>query len=109
MWALVTNLAMQKSVKALTEGTEICSNYEYWTIIAWFSLILLGSMFLIIEKAYKMPIFRKHQYSNIIKVLIFISNIKSYITIKLCKTKGSIHLFKLMGSLQREDIKLHRN
>ena len=29
MQALITNLAMQKSVKALTEGTEICSNYEY--------------------------------------------------------------------------------
>ena len=56
-----------------------------------------------------MPIFRKHQYSNTIKVLIFISNIKSYVPVKLCKTTGSIHLFKLMGSLQKEDIMLHRN
>ena len=66
-------------------------------------------MFLVIEKVHKMPIFRKLQYSNTIKILIFISNIKSYIPIKLCKTTGSIHLFKLMESLQREDIKLHRN
>ena len=51
-----------------------------------------------------MPIFRKHQYSNTIKVLIFISNIKSYVPIKLCKNTGSIHLLKLMGNLQREDI-----
>ena len=56
-----------------------------------------------------MPIFRKHQYSNTIKVLIFISNIKSYVPIKLCKTTGSIHLFKLTRNLQKEDIKLHRN
>ena len=70
---------MQKSVKALTEGMIICSYYEYWIIIAWLSLLLLGIMFLIIEKVHKMPIFRKHQYSNTIKVLIFISNIKSYI------------------------------
>ena len=77
MWVLTKNLAMQKSVKALTEGMEICSNYEYWIIIAWLSLILLGIKFLIIEKVHKMPIFRKHQYSNTIKVLIFISNIKS--------------------------------
>ena len=109
MQALVTNLARQKSVKALTEGTVICSNYEYWIIIAWLSLILLGVMFLVIEKVHKMPFFRKHQYSNTIKVLIFISNIKSYIPIKLCKTTGSRHLFKLTGSLQREDIRLHRN
>ena len=45
MWVLVTNLAMQKNVKALTEGTVICSNYEYWIIIARFSLIFLGVMF----------------------------------------------------------------
>ena len=66
-------------------------------------------MFLIIEKVHKMPIFRKHQYFNTIKVLIFISNIKYYVPIKLCKTTGSIHLFKLMGSLQREDRRWHRN
>ena len=58
-------------------------------------------MFLIIEKVHKMPIFGKYQYSNIIKIMIFISNIKSYVPNKLCKTSGSIHLFKLMGSLQR--------
>ena len=58
-------------------------------------------MFLIIEKMHKMPIFQKHQYSNTIKILKFISNIKSYVPIKLCKTAGSIYLFTLMGSLQR--------
>ena len=57
MQALITDLAMQKSVKALTEGTEICSNYENWIIIALLSLILLGIMFLIIEKVHKMPFF----------------------------------------------------
>ena len=109
MQALVTNLAMIKGVKALTEGTKIETTYEYWIIIAWLSLILLGIMFLTIEKVHKMPIFRKYQYSNTIKVMIFISNIKSSVPIKLCKTLGSIHLFKLMGSLQREDVNLHRN
>ena len=29
MWALITNLAIQKSVKALTEEKENCSNYGY--------------------------------------------------------------------------------
>ena len=66
-------------------------------------------MFLTIEKVYKMPVFRKCQYFNTVKIMIFISNIKSYVPIKLCKTSGSIHLFKLMGSLQREDVNLHRN
>ena len=47
------NLAMLKGVKALTEGNKIGTNYEYWIIIAWLSLILLGIMFLIIEKCTK--------------------------------------------------------
>ena len=64
---------------------------------------------LVIENVHKMPIFRKHQYSYTIKILIFILNIISYIPIKLCKTTGSIHLIKMTGSLQREDIRLHRN
>ena len=34
MQALVTNWAMLKGVKALTEGTKIGTNYEYWIIIA---------------------------------------------------------------------------
>ena len=66
-------------------------------------------MFLTIEKLYRMPIFRKYHYSNTIKIMIFLSDIKSYVPIKLCKTLGSIHLFKLMGSINRESITLHRN
>ena len=69
----------------------------------------MGIMFLTIEKIYKIPIFRKYQCSNTIKIMIFFSNIKSYVPIKLCKTSGSIHLFKLMGSINRENITLHRN
>ena len=48
--------------------------------IAWLSLILIGIMFLTIvtiEKLYKMPIFRKYHYSNTIKIMLFLSNIKS--------------------------------
>ena len=45
MQVLITNLAMQKSVKALTEEKENCSNYEYWIIIMWLTLMLLGIIF----------------------------------------------------------------
>ena len=107
--ALVTNLAMIKGVKALIEENNSKINYEYWIIIVWLSLILLGVMFLTIERMYKMSYFKNHQYSNTIKFMIFISNIKSYVLVKLCKTSGSIHLFKLMASIQQENVTLHRN
>ena len=71
MRALVTNLAMIKGAKALIEETKIGTNYEHWIIIAWLSLILIGIMFLTIEKLYKIPIFRKYRYSNTIKIMMF--------------------------------------
>ena len=51
---------MIKGVKALIEETNNGTNYGYWVIIAWLSLILIGIMFLTIEKLYKIPIFRKY-------------------------------------------------
>ena len=44
-------------------------------------------------------------FSNAVKIMIFISDVKYYVPIKLCKTTGSIHLFKIMGTLKTENIK----
>ena len=44
MQALLTNLAMIKGVKALSEENE-ATNKEYWIIIIWLSLILLCVLF----------------------------------------------------------------
>ena len=41
--------------------------------------------------------------------MLFISDIKSYVPLKLCKTSGSIHLFKLNRSIIKENIALHKN
>ena len=105
---LVANLAMIRGVKAISKEIEAIDK-EYWIIIIWLSLILLCVLFLTMEKLYRMPMFRKYCYSNTIKIMLFISDIKSYVPIKLCKTSGSIHLFKLTGSINKENITLHKN
>ena len=105
---LVANLAMLRGVKAISKEIEAIDK-EYWIIIIWLSLILLCVLFLTIEKLYRMPMFRKYCYSNTIKIMIFFSDIKSYVPIKLCKTSGSIHLFKLTHSINKENITLHKN
>ena len=108
MQALVTNLAMIRGAKAISK--EIKSiNKEYWIIIILSSLILLCVLFLTVEKLYRMPMFRKYHYSNTIKIMIFISNIKSYVSIKFCKTSGSIHLFKMTVNINKENMTLHKN
>ena len=108
MQALVANLAMIRGVKAVDEKLNT-NDKEYWIIIIWLSFILLCVLFLTIEKLYRMPMFRKYHYSNTIKIMIFLSDIKSYVPIKLCKTSGSIYLFKLTGSIKKENITLHKN
>ena len=99
---------MIRGVKAISKEIEAIDK-DYWIIIIWLSLILLCVLFLTIEKLYRMPISRKYHYSNTIKIMIFISDIKLYVPIKLCKTSGSIHLFKLTGSINRENVTLHKN
>ena len=41
--------------------------------------------------------------------MIFISDVQNYVPIKLCKTAGSIYLFKIMGTLKAKNIKLIKN
>ena len=99
---------MIRGAKAITEEIKSVDK-GCWIIIIWLSIILLCVLFLTIEKLYRMPIFRKYHYSNTIKIMLFISDIKSYVHLKLCKTSGSIHLFKLTGSINKENITLQKN
>ena len=50
-----------------------------------------------------------HRFSNVVKIMILISDIQNYVPIKLCKTAGSIHLFKIIGTLKAKNIKLNKN
>ena len=50
-----------------------------------------------------------HRFSNAVKIMVFISDVQNYVPIKLCKTAGSIHLFKIIGTLKAENIKLIKN
>ena len=59
MQALLTNLAIVKGAKAINEENEAVTK-EYWITIICLSLILFCILFLIIEKLYRMPIFRKY-------------------------------------------------
>ena len=52
---------------------------------------------------------RGYKFSNAIKIMLFISDVQNCIPIKLCKTSGSIHLFKIKGTLKFKDIKLNRH
>ena len=50
-----------------------------------------------------------YKFSNVGKIMLFISDVQNYVPIKLCKTVGSIHLFKIKGTLNPKNIKLNKN
>ena len=70
---------------------------------------ILGIVIFIILNARKLKLCREHLFSNAVKVMLFISDAQNYIPVKLCRTTGSIHLFKITGKILPEHIKLKRN
>ena len=72
-------------------------------------LTILGLVMVAILHYRKSKLCRGCTFSNAVKIMIFISDVQYCIPIKLCKTAGSIHLFKITGMLKPENIKLNKN
>ena len=81
------------------------------TTLAYVDIILtLLSLIIVTFLHYRKSRFCKgHRFSNAVKIMIFISDVQNYVPIKLCITAGSIHLFKIIGTLKAENIKLIKN
>ena len=47
-------------------------------------------------------------FSNIVKIILSISDIQYYVPVKLCKTAGGIHLFKITGKITLDKVKLNK-
>ena len=76
--------------------------------LAYKSLVLtiLGLVMITILYYRKSKFCRGCMLSNALKIMVFTSDVQNYIPIKLCKTAGSTHLFKITGTLKAENIKL---
>ena len=79
-----------------------------WYTIAALASIFIGLIIFILITTRKCRIFRGKLLSNAVTVMLFFSNIKQYVPVKLCKTAGSIHLFKIFGQLIPDQITLKR-
>ena len=96
-----------KEVSAVTQkeiNTE-CKTLTYISLV----FTILGPVMVGILHYRKSKLCRGHMFSNAVKIMIFISDVQYYVPIKLCKTAGSIHLFKIIGMLEPENIKLNQN
>ena len=50
----------------------------------------------------KLKLCRGCLFSNAVKIMLFILDVQYYVPIKLCKTAGSIHLFKIKAKYNQK-------
>ena len=109
--AVVTNIAMQRirAVEAADMNGTLCTCKTQWYIMGMLIIITLGMLYLVTNKIRKTSFCKGRLFSNNTKILFFVSNAHSYVTIKLCRVAGSIHLFQIKGRLTPENVKLKKN
>ena len=107
--ALIASLVLHQ-IKEVGTISKKKTNSEC-TTLAYIGIILtILSLIIVMFLHYRKSRFCKgHRFSNGVKVVIFISDVQNYVPIKLCKTAGSIHLFKIIGMLKAENINLNKN
>ena len=106
---LVASLALHQIKEVSTSSREI--NSAQCTTLAYIGIILtILSLILVTYLHCRKPrLCKGHRFSNVVKIVIFISDVQNYVPIKLCKAAGSIHLFKIIGTLKAKNIKLNKN
>ena len=72
-------------------------------------IIMIGIIYLVTNKIKKSSLFKGQLFSNMSKVMLFISTTRSYVPIKLCRIAGSIHLFKIRRRLTIENVRFKKN
>ena len=106
---IVENLLLYKAKEMEARTPMKIDDSEYGTLAYIGIALTLLCMAIVILLHYRKSKFcRGHRFSNV-KIILFISDVQHYIPIKLCKTSGSLHLFKITGTLTSEDIKLNKN
>ena len=109
--ALVKNIAMQriKTVEAADVSDMLFTCKTQWYIMGMLTILTLGMLYLVTNKLRKSSFLKGRLFSNNTKILLFISNTHSYVPIKLCRVARSIHLFRIRGRLNPENIKLKKS
>ena len=105
---LITSLILHKIKEVEASSNE--TNSECKTL-AYIGIILAVLSLIIVTFLHyrKSKLCKGQKFSNAVKIMLFISDVQNYVPIKLCKTAGSIQLFKIKGTLKPEDIKLNKN
>ena len=110
--ALVTSLALQQVKEVKAEGTEdvdyMCECTAQFYVILTLSIAMIGLIIFAILQLGRIKLCRGQLFSNIVKIMLFVSEVQYYVPVKLCKTAGSIHLFRITGKIMMDKVKLNK-
>ena len=111
---LLASLALQtlREVSASTtkkkDETYMCNCTSQFYIILALSITIIGLVMYMTLQVKRIKLCRGQLFSNVVRIMLFISDVQYYVLIKLCTTAGSIHLFKITGMLMPEKVKLNK-
>ena len=109
---LVTSLTLQQVKEVKAEGTEYidykCKCTAQFYIILTLSITMIGLIIFAILQLRRLKLCRGQLFLNIVKIMFFISDVQCYVPVKLCKTAGSIHWFKITGKILMGKVKLNK-
>ena len=107
---LVTSLILHKIKEVEANSSSERTNSECKTL-AYIGITLTVLILIIVTFLHyrESRLCKGYKFSNAVKIMLFISDIQNYVPIKLCKTAGSIFLFKIKGTPKSRDVNLNRN
>ena len=111
---LIASLVLQQvkdvGASAMNVDTDnACNCTPQFNIILALSVSLFGLVIFAILQVGRIKLCRGQLFSNAVKVKLFISDVQYYIPINVCKTAGSIHLFKITGILTPDKVKQNKH
>ena len=109
------SLALQQVKEVITSATKkeddnyMCDCTSQLNIILASSTTIIGLVIFAILQVRRIELYRGQLFLNVVKIMLFISDVQYYVPIKLCKTAGSIHLFTITGILTPGKVKVNKH
>ena len=109
--ASLTGIAFQpvnQAEAAVIKKTKEFCTAQWYAIAALTVLTILLIVYICLSNQ-KCTLFKRGLYSNTVTIMLFFSDVRQYVPVKLCKSAGSIHLFQIYGQLDSNQIILEKN
>ena len=98
--ALLTGIAFQpvnQAEAAVTKQAKEFCTAQWYTIAALTVLTILLIVYICLSNQ-KCTLFKRRLYSNTVTIMLFFSDVRQYVPVKLCKSASSIQYFRFMDN-----------